>query len=149
MKISFLRKALMLILVMLLVFPTFTACGRKITLDDAKYTMGKLFSALGSGDYDDVVNLIHKSSEITESRVESFISEVEDKVGGYFSDGISNIRYSSYEELPYNGVPGGSKFRVSGTLNIGSAHNVSFIISLIMDSVGYGINVIDFDGVAL
>ena len=149
MKISFLNKTLALILVMLLLFPTLLACGRKITLDDAKYTMSKLFSALSDSDYEGVVKLMHKSSGITESDVASFLSEVESRVGGHFDDGISNIRYTSHEELSYNGVPGGSKFRVFGTFNIGKAKNVSFAISLIMDSDGYGINLIDFDGLPL
>ena len=149
MKISFRRKALLMLLAVLLVLPTLSACGRKITLDDAEYTMGKLFSALGSGDYDGIASLMHKESGVTAGTIQSFLASVEDKHSANFEDGISNIRYTAHKELPYNGVPGGSKFRVDGTFNIGSVQNVPFIILLIMDSSGYGIGTIDFGGAVL
>ncbi len=149
MKISFSKRALIFLLAIFLVLPAFSACSKAITLDDAKYTMGKFFSAIGAGDLDSAAALMHISTGITAGRVETYLAEVEDKVGGSFNDGISNIRYTSFEQLPYNGVPGGSKFRVYGTLNIGKAVGVSFIISLIMDGDGYGISVVDFNGVDL
>ena len=149
MKTSFMGRALIFILVILLVLPTVAGCGRKITLDDAKYTMAKFFSALDDADYDEILSLLHKSSSMTKTNIQNFLSSVEDKLCASFDDGITNIRYNSYSELPYNGVPGGSKFRVDGSFNIGKVQNVSFIILLVMDSQGYGINVIDFGGVAL
>ncbi len=149
MKGRFLRKVLILFLAVSLISPSLWGCGRKITLDDAKYTMGKLFDAVRDSDYQGVARLMHVSTSTTASKVETYLSEVEEKVGGYFSDGLTNIRYTSYEELPYNGVPGGSKFRIYGTMNVGLSVNVPFIISLIMDGDGYGINVLDIGGVAL
>ena len=149
MKTSFFSRATAFILVLILILPTFSSCVRKITLDDAKYTMEKLFSAIGEGDYDAAVKLMYNSSEITSSRIESFLSEVEDKSGGSFSEGITNIRYTSYAEEAYSGVPSGSIFRVHGTMNIGSAQNVPFTISLFKSSEGYGVSVFDIDGIAL
>lgn len=149
MKASFSKRVLIFILAVLLVFPTLSACGRKINLNDAKYTMGKFFTAIGEGDYTAAARLMHVSTGITAYNVESYLASVEKKVGASFADGITNIRYTSYKELPYNGVPGGSKFRVWGTMNIGNAKDLPFIISLIMDGDGYGINVVDIDGVDL
>lgn len=148
MKTSFFKRTIVFMLAVMLILPTFSSCTRKITLDDAKYTMGKLFSAMGSGDYSSAVKLMYNPTEISTSRFASFLAEVEEKTGGRFSDGITNVRYNDYEELGYN-APGGSKFRVEGTMNIGSRTNVPFIISLIKSTEGYGINVFDIAGVAL
>ena len=149
MTIRFSKRALAFLLVIFLILPTFSACGRKITLDDARYTMGKFFTEIGKGDYYAVSKLMHPSTGISESNVQNYISEVENELGVSFGDGISNIRYTSYEELPYNGVVGGSKFRIYGTLTIGSTPGVPFALSFKMDPDGYGITVVDIDGVDL
>ena len=135
------------ILAILLVLPTLFACGRKITLDDAKYTMGKFFTAIGAEDYSAAAQLMHPMANATATTIEALIGEVERELSVSFADGISNIRYTDHEELPHNTAPGGSKFRVYGSMSIGAVAGVPFIISLVMDSEGYGISVIDIDGV--
>ena len=149
MTIRFSKRAASLLLVIFLILPIFSACGRRITLNDASYTMGRFFTELGRGDYDAVSRLMHPSLGITEGNVTNYISELEGELGVSLADGISNVRYTSYEELPYNGAIGGSKFRIYGTLNIGSTGGIPFALSFKMDSDGYGITVVDIDGVDL
>mgnify|MGYP003292403650 CR=1 FL=1 len=144
MRTSFYKRALIFILAIFILLPTLSACVKKITLDDAKNTTGKLFSALSAGDCVAVTKLMHTSSGVNTLSVSSFISEVADVTGGRLSDGVTNIRHAGYQELPYNG---GYKFRIRGTLCIGTVANVQFKVTLITDAQGYGIDEIDIGGV--
>lgn len=129
------------IAVILLVLLSLLLSGCGVSTDAGKETVGDFCAALKNDDLEAAVSLIHPSSELTAEQLGEAISDIEQRYGVDFSDGVVFKRCINVSQQSNVSVGNGTTKSLSLRYEV-SISDCDLILSVVIieNNQGYGIN---------